>query len=162
MTYQLIFATLRSDRVYGLQSDQLAEVDNSTGSEIVERFRNMFTTKTRPTWITLEPLSYQALSSLVSQTVHRPEEDCAPLSKFIFEASSGNAFSARSILTTLQRQHYVRNHSSLSTMREYIYHRSHSIGGTTTGCKFKFWLLSNRITPNMHLIVTICLLSTRV
>ena len=69
----------------------------------------MLTTGTRPTWITLEPLSYQAISSLVSKTLHRPKEDCAPLSNFIFEASSGNAFSARSILTTLQRQHHVRD-----------------------------------------------------
>jgi predicted ATPase len=86
----LIFATLRSDKV-----------------DVVERFRDMLTTRTRPTWITLEPLSYQAISLLISKTLHRPKEDCAPLSKFIFEASSGNAFSARSILTTLQRQHHI-------------------------------------------------------
>ncbi|KAF8973859.1 dual-domain HisK/Mak2 protein kinase [Flammula alnicola] len=85
----LVFATLRSDK-----------------AEVVERVRQMFTSRSRPTWITVEPLPLPAISSLVSKTLHRHLDDCVPLSRFVFSASSGNAFSARSILTTLQRQHY--------------------------------------------------------
>ena len=83
-------------------------------SEVVQRVRNMFNSRSRPTWITVEPLSFQAISSLVSKTMHRTKEDCVPLSRFIFAASSGNAFSARSVLTTLQRQRHVRPMSSKS------------------------------------------------
>ncbi|RDB29051.1 Peroxide stress-activated histidine kinase mak2 [Hypsizygus marmoreus] len=86
----LIFATLRSDK-----------------NNIVERVRGMFASRSRPTWIFVQPLSYTAISSLVSKTLHRTKEDCTPLSHFIYAASSGNAFSARSILTTLHRQHLI-------------------------------------------------------
>ncbi|KAF8349828.1 hypothetical protein F5887DRAFT_942564 [Amanita rubescens] len=86
----LILATLRSDR-----------------SDVVERARSMFSTRSRPTWITLEPLSFSSISTLVSKTLHRSREDCMSLSQFIYTASSGNAFSARNILTTLQRQHHI-------------------------------------------------------
>ncbi|KAF9015434.1 dual-domain HisK/Mak2 protein kinase [Cyathus striatus] len=86
----LIFATLRSDK-----------------PEIVERVRAMFANRSRPTWITVEPLTYGAISSLVSKTLHRNKEDCISLSRFVFASSAGNAFSARSILMTLQRQHFI-------------------------------------------------------
>ncbi|KAF9056453.1 histidine kinase [Panaeolus papilionaceus] len=86
----LIFATLRSDK---------------TG--VVERIRSMFSSRSRPTWIAMDPLPLSAISSLVSKTLHRSKEDCEPLSQFVYGASTGNAFSARSILTTLQRQHYI-------------------------------------------------------
>ncbi|KAF8630202.1 hypothetical protein AX15_003056 [Amanita polypyramis BW_CC] len=86
----LIFATLRSDKI-----------------EIVERVRSMFSNRSRSTWITVEPLSFSAISTLVSRTLHRPKEDCLPLSQFVYTASSGNAFSARNILITLQRQHHI-------------------------------------------------------
>ena len=76
-------------------------------SEIVDRVRQMFSNRARPTWITVEPLPLPAISQLVSKTLHRGIEECMPLSRFVFLASSGNAFSARSILTTLQRQHHV-------------------------------------------------------
>ncbi|KAK2461712.1 hypothetical protein APHAL10511_006175 [Amanita phalloides] len=86
----LIFATLRSDK-----------------SEVVARVRSMFSNRSRPTWITLEPLSFSAVSNLVSKTLHRTKEDCLSLSRFVYTTSSGNAFSARNILTTLQRQHHI-------------------------------------------------------
>lgn len=75
--------------------------------EIVERVRGMFARRSRPTWINVEPLSYPAISSLVAKTLHRTREECAPLSRFLFSASSGNAFSARNILMNFQRQHFV-------------------------------------------------------
>jgi hypothetical protein len=77
------------------------------GSDVVARVRSMFPTKSRSTWITVEPLSFPAISALVSKTLHRPKEDCLSLSRFVYTASSGNAFSARNILITLQRQHHV-------------------------------------------------------
>ncbi|TFK30704.1 dual-domain HisK/Mak2 protein kinase [Coprinopsis marcescibilis] len=94
----LIFATLRSDK-----------------QEIVDRVRSMFSSKARPTWIFMEPLPYPAILSLISKTMHRTKEACGPLAEFVYKASSGNAFSARSILHTLQRQHHIsfdwdRNH----------------------------------------------------
>ncbi|KAF8912937.1 dual-domain HisK/Mak2 protein kinase [Gymnopilus junonius] len=95
----LIFATLRSDKM-----------------DAVEHIRGMFTSRSRATWITLEPLSLIAVSLLVSKTLHRTTEDCIPLSNFVLAASSGNAFSARSVLSTLQRQNLVNfNPPSISS-----------------------------------------------
>lgn len=90
MLVQLIFATLRSDR-----------------SGFVDRVKSMFSSKARPTWIFVEPLTYNAILNLTSRTLHRSKEDCAELARFVHRASSGNAFSARSVLTTLQRQNQV-------------------------------------------------------
>lgn len=76
-------------------------------SDVVARVRSMFPNKSRPTWITVEPLSFPAISALVSKTLHQPKEDCLSLSRFVYTASSGNAFSARNILITLQRHRHV-------------------------------------------------------
>ncbi|KAG6919550.1 hypothetical protein DXG01_004213 [Tephrocybe rancida] len=94
----LIFGTIRSNQ-----------------DHVFNRVQAMFASRPDPTWILLEPLSFSAISSLVSQTLHRTPEEVAPLAHYVFTASSGNAFSARSILTTLQRQHHIlfdwaRNH----------------------------------------------------
>ncbi|KAF5355680.1 hypothetical protein D9756_004007 [Leucocoprinus leucothites] len=86
----LIFITLRSDK-----------------TEIVERVHRMFSPKSRPTWINVEPLSFLAISTLISKTLHRTKEECIPLSSFVTAASSGNAFSVRNILMTLQRQRHI-------------------------------------------------------
>jgi len=58
-------------------------------------------------WINLEPLGYQDVSYLVSRTLRRPVGDCEALSHLLLKASSGNAFSARSILLILHRQGHV-------------------------------------------------------
>ncbi|KAJ7102419.1 dual-domain HisK/Mak2 protein kinase [Mycena belliarum] len=87
----LIFATLRSDT-----------------PAMVDRVRTMFTGRSRPTWINLESLPYNAIGSMVSKSLHRSKEECIQLSRIVFDASSGNAFSARNILTTLQRQHHIK------------------------------------------------------
>ncbi|EGO02766.1 hypothetical protein SERLA73DRAFT_150394 [Serpula lacrymans var. lacrymans S7.3] len=87
----LIFGTLRSD----------------VSEEYMERIRNMCSNKGRTTWVQVEPLSFPALGSLVSKTLHQEEESCADLSRFIYTASCGNAFVARNLLTTFQRQHYI-------------------------------------------------------
>ncbi|PPQ67388.1 hypothetical protein CVT25_005967 [Psilocybe cyanescens] len=86
----LVFATLRSDK-----------------AEVVHHVRDMLSSRSRTTWIEVEPLTLSAISLLVSKTLHRTIEECLPLSQFVLGASSGNAFSARSILTTLQRQHLI-------------------------------------------------------
>ncbi|KAI0666240.1 histidine kinase [Trametes maxima] len=88
-TRLLIFATVRSDR-----------------PERLERIRQTFSTKST-TWITLEPLSYPAVSTLVARTLRRPKEDVAHLARIIHGSSSGNPFSARNILTTLYRQRHI-------------------------------------------------------
>lgn len=76
--------------------------------ETLERVRGIFTGRSKATWIQLSPLPYSAIAGLVSRTLHRRKEDAAPLSRLIHAASGGNAFSARSILTRLQRQNMVR------------------------------------------------------
>ncbi|KZT06226.1 histidine kinase [Laetiporus sulphureus 93-53] len=85
----LVFATVRSDK-----------------PAILDRMRATFSSKST-TWIHLEPLNYTAISSMVARTLHRPKEDCSSLSRLIHAASMGNAFSARNILMTLQRQHHI-------------------------------------------------------
>ncbi|THH17217.1 hypothetical protein EW146_g3550 [Bondarzewia mesenterica] len=86
----LIFVTIREDDL-----------------NIVERVRAMFTGRSHATWIQLEPLAYSAIASLTSRTLHKSKEDVAPLSRLIHAISSGNAFSIRNILATLQRQHLI-------------------------------------------------------
>ncbi|KAH9850662.1 histidine kinase [Lenzites betulinus] len=88
-TRLLIFATVRSDR-----------------PERLERIKQTFSTKSA-TWIQLEPLSYPAVSTLVARTLHRPKEDVAHLARIIHGTSEGNPFSARNILTTLNRQRHI-------------------------------------------------------
>ena len=67
----------------------------------------MFSHKAQPTWIFVEALSYPAVLTLISKTLHRPKDECEPLANFVHHTSFGNAFSARSVLHTLQRQHHV-------------------------------------------------------
>jgi hypothetical protein len=103
----------------------------------------MFSSKARPTWIFVEPLPYHAILSLTSKTLHRTKEDCAELARFVHRASSGNAFSARSILTTLQRQNHVSDigspapRSLLTVNTDQIQHREEPLGvGGTSMCRF--------------------------
>ncbi len=75
-------------------------------SEKLDKIRHTFSSKST-TWLTLEPLSYPAVSTLVARTLHRPKEDVAHLSRIVHGSSEGNPFSARNILTTLYRQRFV-------------------------------------------------------
>ncbi|KAG5723159.1 Peroxide stress-activated histidine kinase mak2 [Termitomyces sp. T112] len=126
-----VFSVIAETRLFALFLDDLHDADESSldlvstlmnsrsrmlilgtirsGHQILtlERVRMMFANRSEPTWIFLEPLSYTAISSLVSHTLHRIPEDVAPLTQYVYKASSGNAFSARSVLTTLQRQHHI-------------------------------------------------------
>ncbi|KAK7064662.1 histidine kinase [Favolaschia claudopus] len=120
---QSVFSVIAETRLFALFLDDLHEADESTldlvatlinskcrmnsNREIVERVRSMFAGRSRPTWINLESLPYAAIGSMVSKALHRTKEDCVPLSRVIFEASSGNPFSARNLLSTLQRQHHI-------------------------------------------------------
>ncbi|KAH9927462.1 histidine kinase [Epithele typhae] len=88
-TRLLIFGTVRSDK-----------------QERVDRIRQTFATKAS-TWITLEPLSYPSVSTLVARTLHRPKEDVAHLARIVHGTSEGNAFAARNLLTTLYRQKHI-------------------------------------------------------
>ena len=58
-------------------------------------------------WVNLEPLNISAVSNLVSRTLHRSKDDCAPLSRVIHAASLGNPFSVRSIVTTMYRAGHI-------------------------------------------------------
>ncbi|KAJ7071393.1 hypothetical protein C8F01DRAFT_1110373 [Mycena amicta] len=127
---QSVFAVIAETRLFALFLDDLHEADESTldlvealvnskcrmlifatlrsgDQAVVDRVRSMFTSRSRPTWINLESLPYPAIGSMVAKSLHRSKEDCAPLSRLIYDSSSGNAFSARNILTTLQRQHHI-------------------------------------------------------
>ncbi|KAF7324347.1 Histidine kinase [Mycena venus] len=128
---QSVFSVIAETRLFALFLDDLHEADESTldlvatlinskcrmlifatlrsdDPEVVERVRSMFNGRSRPTWINLESLPYSAIGSMVSRALHRTKEDCIPLSRVIFDTSSGNAFSARNILSTLQRQHHIK------------------------------------------------------
>ncbi|KAI0078477.1 histidine kinase [Panus rudis PR-1116 ss-1] len=85
----LIFITARSDK-----------------EELIEKLKTMFVNRSA-TWVNLEPLSISAVTSLVSRTLHRSKDDCAPLARLIHAASQGNAFSARNLLTTMYRQKLI-------------------------------------------------------
>ncbi|KAL1747326.1 histidine kinase [Schizophyllum fasciatum] len=87
----LVFMTLRSDR-----------------PDAIDRVRQMFSSRSRPTWLNVEPLSFSAVSTLIARTLRRPRDDVASLSRFVYNASSGNAFSARSLLTALQRRGHIK------------------------------------------------------
>ncbi|TRM62878.1 histidine kinase [Schizophyllum amplum] len=87
----LVFMTVRSDR-----------------PDAIDRVKAMFTSRSRPTWLNVEPLSFSAVSTLIARTLRRPRDDVSALSRFIYNASSGNAFSARSLLTALQRRGHIK------------------------------------------------------
>ncbi|KAI5897382.1 histidine kinase [Schizophyllum commune H4-8] len=105
----LVFMTMRSDR-----------------PDAIDRVRQMFSSRSRPTWLNVEPLSFSAVSILIARTLRRPRDDVAALSRFIYNASSGNAFSARSLLTALQR----RGHIKFDWDRNYWIYDMASIEGT--------------------------------
>jgi hypothetical protein len=77
-------------------------------SEFMTKARSIFTSHSRVTWIEVGELSYPATSLLVSRTLHRSEDDCAPLSQLLHSAAHGNTFTVRNLLATLYRQHHVR------------------------------------------------------
>ncbi|KZT67653.1 histidine kinase [Daedalea quercina L-15889] len=128
--FQSVFSVLAETRLFALFLDDLHDASDSSldlvnglvnsrvrilycfvfiitsPSEAVDRIRATFTSKST-TWINLEPLSYSAIASMVSRTLHRPKDDCANLSRLVHAASLGNAFSARNILMTMQRQHHI-------------------------------------------------------
>lgn len=72
------------------------------------RINGIFANTQQTVWIPLHPLTQDALSALVSRTLHRPEEECASLTGFLHRISRGNAFSARNMLITLQRAGYIK------------------------------------------------------
>ena len=114
-----------------------------SSSETLKTVRSMFTGRSRPTWINLEPLSYSAVSSLVSKTLHRSKDDAATLSRFIYAASSGNAFAARNLLSTFQRQHHVSRILHRTRIRSADCNpRSLSTGSVIIGSKGLFLFLS--------------------
>ncbi|THU88468.1 hypothetical protein K435DRAFT_830560 [Dendrothele bispora CBS 962.96] len=125
-----VFTVIADTRLFALFLDDLHEADDSTldvvsalinsksrmlifitlrsdSSELVERVRSMFSSRSRPTWISVDPLPFPAILSLVSKTLHRSREDSTPLARFVYATSAGNAFHARNILTTLHRQHHI-------------------------------------------------------
>ena len=55
----------------------------------------------------MDSLPFPAISTLVAKSLHRSREEVASLSNFVYAGSAGNAFGARNILMTLQRQNYV-------------------------------------------------------
>ncbi|KIJ68769.1 hypothetical protein HYDPIDRAFT_37202 [Hydnomerulius pinastri MD-312] len=73
----------------------------------MDRIRSLASHRARVTWITLEQLSYPAISNLVAKTLHRTREECLPLSRLIHTASGGNVFLARNMLAGMQRHHYI-------------------------------------------------------
>lgn len=75
-----------------------------------DNVRTLFGTNNglRATWINLKQLTLSAVSILVSRALRCPSESCYPLSRYVFESSSGNVFSARRILNDLQRQHHIK------------------------------------------------------
>jgi len=75
--------------------------------EKIDRLRQVFGSKSRVTWLTLDPLGFSAVSSLVSRTLHRTKEECIQLTRMIYRSSGGNPFSARNLLTSLQRHHQI-------------------------------------------------------
>ncbi|EJU00931.1 hypothetical protein DACRYDRAFT_116810, partial [Dacryopinax primogenitus] len=73
----------------------------------LERIRKVFTKSTRATWIELHPLTTDAMSSFVSQTLRVPPDTCTNLTKLVQRTSRGNPFAARNLLTALRRQNYI-------------------------------------------------------
>ncbi|KAI0271645.1 histidine kinase [Gloeopeniophorella convolvens] len=125
-----VFAVLAETRLFALFLDDLHEADESSldlvntlaGSrsrilifitlredkpEIVDRVRSMFFGRSRVTWIQLDPLTYSSVASLTSRTLRQSKESVAPLARLLHGISSGNAFSVRNLLTTLQRQRLI-------------------------------------------------------
>ncbi|KZP00739.1 histidine kinase [Calocera viscosa TUFC12733] len=73
----------------------------------LDRIRKVFTKITRTTWIELHPLTMDAMSAFVSQTLRVPPSTCTNLTKLVHRISRGSPFAARNLLTALRRQNYI-------------------------------------------------------
>ncbi|KAH8834919.1 dual-domain HisK/Mak2 protein kinase [Flagelloscypha sp. PMI_526] len=126
-----VFSVIAETRLFALFLDDIHEADESTmdlvstlvnsksgmlllllpahslGSDRVARMRTMFSARSRPTWLDVEALDFSAILSMVSMALHRRQDECENLAQFIQMMTSGNAFAARNILTTLQRQKMI-------------------------------------------------------
>ncbi|KAL5518690.1 CHK1 [Sanghuangporus vaninii] len=127
-----VFAVLADVRLLALFLDDLHEADepsldliqalaNSKGRMLIlgsirteegsssklDRLRHVFGSKSRVTWITLEPMNAASVLSLVSRTLRRPKEDCVHLSRVVYRISQGNAFAVRNFLASLHRHHKI-------------------------------------------------------
>ncbi|KAI6045151.1 STKc type histidine kinase [Pisolithus marmoratus] len=86
-----------------------------TDRQLMDRIRSMCSHRARATWITLQQLSFSAISSFVAKALHRSREECSRLSRLVYTTSGGNAFLARNLLSAMQRHHHItfdwaRNH----------------------------------------------------
>lgn len=69
----------------------------------VARVRELFGTGARATYISLEPLSVEAIANLVSSTLHQPAADVFPFVNVLYRYTRGNPFSTRNLLLALKR-----------------------------------------------------------
>jgi predicted ATPase len=125
-----VFSVLAQTRLFALFLDDLHEADASlldmvhtlansksrmiifitmrSEDEAMKRARAVFSSKSRTTWVELDSgLALHAVASLVSKTLRRPREECAPLATLVHHVSHGNAFAARSFLMALHRQRLI-------------------------------------------------------
>ncbi|KAI0809255.1 histidine kinase [Irpex lacteus] len=124
-----VFAVLSETRLFALFLDDLHEASESSldliralvnsrsrllilgtvrsdKPEILEKLCTIFASRAS-TWINLEPLGFNAVSSLVSRTLRRSKDDCQKLSRLVHAVSLGNAFSIRNLLSSFQRQRMI-------------------------------------------------------
>lgn len=125
-----VFAVLADVRLLALFLDDLHEADESSLDLVqalansksrmlilgsvrsedpakVDRLRQVLGSKSRVTWITLEPMSAANVLSLVSKTLRRSKDDCVQLSRVVYRISQGNAFAVRNFLMSLYRHHQI-------------------------------------------------------
>jgi hypothetical protein len=104
--FQIIFCTLRKEEYVRITSERGCSHNIVRGA--LKRAESIFSSKSRTKWIELEDgLSLAAISHMIARTLHRPREECAPLSRLVHNLAHGNAFSCRSFLMTLYRQNLV-------------------------------------------------------
>ena len=69
----------------------------------VSQVKDIFGTGARATYITLGPLSIEAVASIVSGTLHQPAADVMPFVNVLYRYTRGNPFSTRNLLVALKR-----------------------------------------------------------
>ncbi|VDC01932.1 unnamed protein product [Peniophora sp. CBMAI 1063] len=82
----LIFITVRDDK-----------------PDVIDRVHSMFSLL-RTSRLRLDPLPFQAVSTLCARVLRQSKESVAPLARLIHAAGGGNAFAMRSVIVSLHRQ----------------------------------------------------------
>lgn len=111
-------------------------------SEVADRLVTMLGTKL--SFVNLQPLNEEAITELVTHTLHIGSQAAQPLISALLRHSRGNAFTVRSLLMLLRNEDFVsRSTNPIQYISLICYSRLSSIGLVTRGRTMLIWSTSS-------------------